>query len=186
MPASEEIDLARLGERLAELGRPPLTFDPLIARLRVLLEAESKRCFHEARDPDGTPWRPLQRPRDRPRRGKKGKGGGDRPLRDTGALMQSVTARQTGPAEVTWGSGLQYAALQNYGGTVRKPERRREEPWVFRAPDGRTVFTRHIRAHAVTVPPRTFVGVSRETEETVRGMAAEFVLKELARRGLRR
>ncbi|MDE2097715.1 MAG: phage virion morphogenesis protein [Patescibacteria group bacterium] len=187
MPASEDIDLAKLGERLAEMGQPPLSFDPLFAKLKVLLVAESKRCFDEQRGPDGDPWLPLKWPRERPRdRRAKSKGTGQKALRDTGALMQSVTATQIGPMQMTWGSGLEYAAAHNYGHTFHRPEKRRTKPWVFTdRRTGRQVFTRHIRAHTQTIPPRPFVGISREMANTITGMAAAFVLKELGRRGLR-
>lgn len=85
---------------------------------RMLLIAETKRCFDEGRGPDGEVWLPVKHPRVRG-------SGTPVPLRDTGMLMASVTSngsknhvdREEGTALV-FGTNAVQANLQNYGGTV--------------------------------------------------------------------
>lgn len=192
MPAVEEVGLSQLAGAIATLGTPPRTYAPLFAKYKVLLSSESKKCFGEGRSPDGQPWAPLKRPRER-QRDKRAKGGsGQKPLRDTDLLMLSVTAKGRGHTEtetdtsLTWGSNLPYAAIHQEGGSIQYAERRRERPWVFRGPNGETIFTRRIRAHTVTIPARPFLGISDRTADLMADMAADFVMQQLKQRSLRK
>ena len=69
------------------------------------------------------------------------------------------------------------AALHQEGGTLFLPERRRvsgQKPWVFPGRDGRTVFTRRLKAHAVTIPARPFVGIGPTLAHRFARVLAEY------------
>lgn len=143
-------------------------FSKPLKTVRLLVIADIKSNFAGSHAPDGTPWAPL-------------KWRAGQPLRDTGLLMASVTGTGANSiSEVTSrglriGSSLDYAAIQNYGGTIAFPARSREKPWVFKAADGRSVFTRKIAAHSVTIPARTFLGISTRAQGQIGGVLNRFV-----------
>lgn len=98
------------GERRANSAVAPLRLPPAVGReIGLILVADIKTRFATGTDPAGQRWRPLKHPRPR---------GGDQPLRDTGRLMASFTARVE-PAAVVVGTNHPGAALQNAGGVVR-------------------------------------------------------------------
>lgn len=127
--ASERITFGQLGDVLTRindyLGRVA-TSDllPLLKQWKLLLVSETKKNFQGGHAPDGTPWRPLAFQRAR---------GGDKPLRDRGILMASLTAAngsghvesmtqtfgESRNASLLFGSNLEYAALHQHGGTIR-------------------------------------------------------------------
>lgn len=172
-------DLARfLQARADALSRLDLS-GPLRAIL-VLAKADIKENFAAGTAPDGTVWLPLKRPR----QGKRHNGSSPLPLRDTGLLMASITSAGTHHVErvVTdgfeIGTNLEYAAIQNFGGTIHHPERRRDKPWVFTNESGETIFTRKIKAHNVTIPARPFLGWSERLIEQTVDVLGEAVEKE--------
>lgn len=158
-------DLRRL-----DLTRPLKT-------IAVLAKADMKERFATATAPDGSAWLPLKRPRANSK-------GGDKPLRDNGILMASATA--AGPKhveEVTTsslvvGTNLDYAPIQNFGGTIHVPKKTRAKPWVFTSAEGQTIFTRHIKGHDVTIPARQFVGWSEQLIEQSTEVIADYAAKE--------
>lgn len=165
--------LERRAEQLAGLDLSAPVRRSLVAARAGLLEN-----FQGQHAPDGTPWLPLRRPR----QGKRHRNSTPLPLLDTGLLRASVTAQgarghveDVSAAGFVMGSNLEYAAAQQFGATINRPERRRQRPWVFTGPDGRTVFTRRIRAHSVTVPARPFVGWSERMLATCGAIFAEFL-----------
>jgi phage gpG-like protein len=100
------------------------------------------------------------------------------PLRDKGLLMASVREAGAAPG-LTLLSALRYAAAQQYGATIRQPERRRgrgEKPWVFQGRSG-TVFTRHIRAHTIVLPARPFLGIGAATAAKMSTAAETMALR---------
>lgn len=83
----------------------------------VLLSAAAKECFARGAAPDGTPWKPLRFPR---------VSGGSQPLRDTGALMASLSARgakghieQYGRNSLVFGTNLIEARIHQDGGVIK-------------------------------------------------------------------
>jgi phage gpG-like protein len=132
----------------------------------VAFEMQSvvKRNLLASVDADGGPLLPLK------------DGSGRRPLLKTLALYNAVRGFVNGKAAVVE-CKVEYAGIQNHGGTINKPERRRakgEKPWVFQK-DGATIFTRRIRAHSVTIPARNFLGVGATMSEKVKGVILRFL-----------
>lgn len=116
-----EIDLKDLPEFFRQRGRRMRTPDlrkPLGAAA-VALAASTKENFDGGHDPDGVPWKPLAHPRVNSK-------GSDKPLRDKGLLMASVSARgakghieRIGRQELQFGTNLIYARLHQEGGVIR-------------------------------------------------------------------
>lgn len=163
--AAETLDLGQLPAALAAIGTPPKDYAALIKKFVVLLSSEAKRSFDEGSSPSGVPWAPLKRERrrKRERRTKKGKGGGgsgQKPLRNTGILMQSVTAGGVGHVEQLGPSGLVYGTTVPYAGYHQRG-------------------TRHI-------PARPFLGLSPRALGIIQQMTADFVARQVARAGLRK
>ncbi len=141
--------------------RDPQFRKPLEACKRLLANA-FKQNFAGQHDPAGNPWPPLKHP---PYEGKA-------ILWTTGHLMQSTGAgeghvEELSKDELIFGTNLVYAAIQQYGGTINLPERkaptsRGKSVFAFPGPDGKTIFTKRIRATSVTIPPRPFIGVSED------------------------
>ncbi len=183
MPAREEVALSDLAPWLASLGQElsRLSWSRPLKAAAVLWEADTKERFETSTDPDGVPWAALRRPRANSK-------GGDKPLRDKGLLMAAATGRGAGHVErltdasLEVGVNLDYAGAQNDGATIRFPERTRKppaKPWVFPGPGGVPVFTRKIKAHAVTIPRRQFVGLSEKFLRHLEQLLADEVERQL-------
>jgi phage gpG-like protein len=91
---------------------------PAFKRIELLLVRVTKENFDGGHAPDGTPWAPLKFARPR---------GGDKPLRDTGGLMASLTAQGPGHVsrmsddEFVWGTNHEHAGVHQ-GGAVIHPD----------------------------------------------------------------
>ena len=173
--------LKGLGENLARLN-----WHPIFKGICLLLEESTKANFMAGRGPDGIPWKRLAKPRSRPR-DKRAKMPGDaqRPLRDTDKLMGSFSAGHEGHVEnitgstLMWGTNLVYAAPHQFGHTFNRPEKTRKKPWVFMGDSGLPVFTRKIKAHQQTIPPRPFVGLNDQLTEDIGSLVADEIEKQL-------
>lgn len=170
---------------------PPATpLPPAVGRVvGQILVSDIRQRFATGTAPDGTRWRPLKYPRPN---------GGNHPLRDTGALAASFTARADATG-VTVGTTHPGAALQNAGGTVvprrgkflavplTREAKRAGSPRRMRGDDRTPLFARKVGGRMVghfllvrkaVVPARPFLGVSRTASEQVGR-----VLLEAAARG---
>ncbi len=180
MAAALEMSLdefaAFLNRKASDLTR--LDLSKPLAVILLLAKSSIKENFAGSHAPDGTPWLPLKQAR----QGKRHKGSSPLPLRDTGLLMASTGGgphhvEHVTDREMSVGSNLEYAAIQNYGGTVHVSERTRSKPWVFTNQHGQTIFTRHIKAHSVTIPARQFIGWSPQLIEDVSDVLGEALEK---------
>lgn len=176
--AAMSMDLGQFA-RWAELAGQRLqgaNLGPVPKRCRLVLVAASKQNFAGGHAPDGTPWAPLKRPRSRPRDRRVHGGTGQKPLRDTGIAMASLTAGGQGSVdrmtanELVYGTNLEYVAVHQYGHTF--PARSRAKPWVFSGPDGKPVFTR--RLGPITIPARPFLGWNDDMADNCANILADF------------
>lgn len=123
----QEIDLDKLGtflngeaERLVHLD-----YSQPLRKCAYILSADLKEGFVHARAPDGSPWKPLKRPR---KKGTRNKGKGSRrrssttsqPLWDTGRLVASMGAGTDHVQQVTsdslvFGTNVSYAPFHQLG-----------------------------------------------------------------------
>lgn len=118
--------------------------------------------FRESKDPDGNNWEKLSARTEAGR--KKGKkNSSNKILMDTGALRNSLAdanatggVRDTTGNEVTLGTNLPYAAIQNFGGTIQIP--------MTQNGFGRGII---IPAHKVVIPARPFIGFGAKDDEQI-------------------
>ena len=112
MAAAVTLTLDQLAARLNAI--PATTFDltPALKTCSLMIAADAQLNIAEGHSPDGVTFAPLKRPR-------RNSKGGDKPLRDKGLLLASVTpgrmATTIGPLTLSAGSGLIYAATHNFG-----------------------------------------------------------------------
>jgi phage virion morphogenesis protein len=125
------------------------------------LEANIVDRFETGRGPGGRPWKPSIRV----------KKTGGQTLVDSGAagLMGSIT-RDVGPRHVTVGTNKIYAAIHQFGGTIRAKAGGRLKFFIpgvgFRSP------------RQVAIPPRPFLGI----DDADRAVVADELPKFLRRR----
>ncbi len=148
MAAGRVLNLSSFAATLAGAG--VVHFGPILRAVAVSLQAFSKERFDTATDPWGQPWKPLKKP------SKKRGGASAKPLRDTGLLMGSLTARsgqghteEYGPTSLVWGSALDRAGWHNEG-------------------------TR-------TIPARPFLDVSPQLEERLARLVGNLVVEQLTK-----
>lgn len=174
-------DLARLAGTgpLAPPVDPRRPLDPRAGREIVqVLVGDVKRRFATGTTPEGQRWRPLKYARPR---------GGDKPLLDTGRLMNSITGRVEATAVVV-GTAHPAAPLAQFGGVVRpkkakalaipltKEAVRAGSPRRMRGSQKVPLFAKKVGGKwvghfllvkKVTVPARPFLGVSKEAARVV-------------------
>lgn len=158
-----DVTLRRFPAALREIGddAAAATFDfrLTLKDFSVQLAAWGKQSFDQSRAPDGSPWKPLKRARNRRRdrrARKRGGGSGQKPLRDTGVLMASMSAtagakggvRIFGQASLEQGTAVEYAAFHQQG-------------------------TRHI-------PARPFAGLTAAMVDRLGDIAADRVARQIA------
>jgi phage gpG-like protein len=103
-----------------------------------------QESFAAGRSPYGRKWKgPSSRP-------------GGQPLRDTGRLMNSFSLRFS-PTNFTLSSNVIYAAIHNYGGTIRPV---RAKALFFRV--GKGPQAPFVRTQEVSIPQRQFLPSSSQ------------------------
>jgi len=103
---------------------------PVMDMIGSALADNIRLTFHDGRDPWGRPWAPLS-PATLAKRRKGNGSGEDRPLRDTGRLMNSIIHHATRNS-VTVGTNVEYAATHQYGarkGQYGRTKRGGPIPW---------------------------------------------------------
>jgi len=121
----------------------------------MMMQTSVRRRFEVGEDPDGNPWPPSLRALTE----------GGRTLVDHGHLRDSVTY-QASAEGVRQGTNLVYARIHQLGGTIRP---RNGRALAFRA-GGRTVLRR-----SVTMPRRSYLGVSAEDRAQARNIIADWI-----------
>lgn len=181
-------DLLALTETLRR-KLTPRALPRTVADVGIYLGAQAKRRFDEGVGPDGVAWVPLKQPRNRSRdrRGARAGGGsGQKPLRDSGRLMASTTGAasilETGPLHVVQGTNLEYAAVHQFGVTMRRPARRAPTRsgrpfWSFLSGAGDRIYTRRIREHTITIPARPFLGINERDVYRIQQITLDNLLR---------
>lgn len=115
--ASQTVSLNELVGELEHLsaGAPKGFFTPALKAAKLLIVADVKEHFAKGQAPDGTPWKKLAHARPR---------GGDKPLRDRGLLMASISSgsdhvEKLTETTLTVGTRRVGAGLHQKGGTVK-------------------------------------------------------------------
>lgn len=147
----ESVDLALLDARLQALS--DIDLRPLMDALGFEGEAQTRRRIEtEKTAPDGTPWEPNKT--------------GNPILEQAGHLLDSITYALRGDDEVEWGSNRIYAAIHQFGGTI-KPK---DAPYLQFQVNGQWV-----RVDKVEIPARPYLGISDENWQDMAAIINDYV-----------
>jgi phage gpG-like protein len=173
--AVKELDLSQLPAFLTKAAEDVASLDyrkPL-QYCAYLIANATKDCFKQSRDPDGNPWLPLKQPR---------KTGKKVPLWDTGRLVASVSSAAAGTKELSslqliFGTNVEYAAVHQYGGTNNIPAWEWKPGQKIRRFEigSKTIFTKRVKAHSVTIPARPFLGIGDKLAKQIDEVFAAFL-----------
>lgn len=142
-----DLPVAQLG-RLADLDR-----SELLDGLGALGASQTQRRIEvEKTDPDGNAW-PAN-------------GEGSSTLFRSGGLATSIDHQQEDLNQVSWGSPLIYAAIHQEGGEIRPKD---AKVLVFSI-GGETIF-----AKKVTIPRRSYLGLSEDNKREMEQTALRFI-----------
>lgn len=137
------VTLDEISPVLARMARAAADLTPAMDRIGAEIEASIETRFKRGEGPGREAWRPSRRVLER----------GGQTLRDSGRLADSIV-RRVGPRQVEVGTNVIYAAIHQFGGTIRP---KRAARLAFTAPDGGAVFARQ-----VTIPARPFMGIDAD------------------------
>lgn len=129
--------------------------------------SSTQKRFIDQSDVEGNPWKQSWR----------AKLQNGQTLRDTGRLMNSMTHNVLNNG-VEWGTDVVYAAIHNFGGTI-KHEPRVRQTYFKQGRDG-TVGNKFVKksksnfmqetmgmAYSVEMPERSFLGINAEDDESI-------------------
>ena len=146
---------------MSGLGRASRAFNELLARaeptepmmdeIGATLVTSTRERFERGRGPDGERWKDTRR--------------GGQILTDTGRLRDSIT-HQAGSAEVRVGSNVIYAAVHQFGATI-KPKSARA--LAFK------VGSELVFARQVTIPARPYLGIDAGDEAPVGEIVEDYL-----------
>lgn len=153
-PEGIDETLAYLREAAARADNPRGMYEAIGGAL-----VDSTRArFKTSRAPDGSVWPPSIR----------ALAEGGRTLIDSTALVNDISHEATDTG-VAVGSALIYAAVHQFGGTIR-PVRAKKLRFKLLGED---VF-----ADEVTIPARPFLGLDEDDEAEIRAVAGDWLLGE--------
>lgn len=169
--------LASLAGYIARTSQPRGMFE----RIGASLVTSTQRRFEQGRDPAGSPWPPSLRALTE----------GGKTLIESARLMQSQThiASDTG---VEVGTNVIYAAIHQFGGTIKQGAREQVLHFKHNARTGRTRFAKanskanyakkaQIGARTITMPARAFLGLDDDDDREIIAIAQDWIIKEPAR-----
>lgn len=199
---ADSCTIDELDARLEKLANSLTSADvaPYMPVVKTMALTDQRRHFQKSMTPEGVPWTPLRYPRPN---------GGNKVLRNFGALMASVTAKTTNDTVIV-GTNLVYAGVHQFGGVIRpKPGKKfltipltveamrwgsprragvRLHPAIrkgatkgalYEMSGGNRIF-HYALVQSVTLPARTFLGYSDLFIEDVSMLYVEINDRKLA------
>lgn len=145
----EDGDVRAALRRAALIGRS----GELLEQIGAGLARNTQERFDDARDPRGEPWKPLSELYAPIKKGN----GILRVSGMSGGLQGMITYEAT-TDEVAVGSKKPYAAIHQFGGTIRP---KNGPHLIFRTVHGLAF------AKSVTIPARPYLGISAQDEDTI-------------------
>lgn len=146
----------------ARLERAMDNTDPVMRAIGTGLVKGTQRRFREQKGPDGASWTALNPDYAAGKRN-------TRILTESGRLSKSVTA-DPGRSEVRVGTNLIYAAIHQFGGTIKPVKGDR----LIFSIGGRTVGAR-----SVTIPARPYLGVDADDRAMITRVIERFLNRAL-------
>ena len=141
-----------MGKAVSHLANKKL----LLASIGETLASGAKGRFVSEEDPEGKEWQPSRRAQEE----------GGKTLTDTAQLRDSIDYATT-TDKVMVGSNKAYAAIHQFGGTIKPKHAKRLK---FKGSGGKDVFVKE-----VTIPARPFIGVSKEDMQEVKATIGDFL-----------
>ncbi|PZO81606.1 MAG: phage virion morphogenesis protein [Mesorhizobium amorphae] len=168
--------IARLQAATTDLG-------PAMSAIGAALVTSTQRRFERQAGPDGKGWKALSPRTANKRITSKRRRGTENILRVSGRLYSSIVS-EASDTEVSVGTNVIYAAVQQLGADITMPERQQTVYQTFNEKTGDvTGFTRRSRAnlardfkvgaHTVSVPARPFLGVSEGDRKEILDIVAD-------------
>ena len=140
---------------LDEAIRRGQDMSPAMDVIGNFLVTSTEERFERGEAPDGSAWPPSIRVQSQ----------GGQTLVETGRMMQSLS-HVFGRDFVEWGTNVLYAAIHQFGGTIKAVA----GPFLtFR------VGGRWVRKRQVTIPARPFLGISTGDEAEVANILGDFI-----------
>ena len=132
---------------------------------RLVVESTRNRIRSTKTSPAGAPWKANR--------------AGTSTLYRSGALERSIDYTASADSVVV-GSGLVYARIHQDGGTIpaRKIEAKNARALAFKA-GGRLVFAKSVNIPEVTMPARTYLGLSTKDEADIIRAAEDWIARRL-------
>lgn len=166
------VDAAELQAGLARLADAVVAMRPVLDLIGGDLERSTRDRFERQTGPDGVAWVQSVRAREE----------GGWTLVDTGRLRSSIT-HTASDVDLMVGSNVVYAAIHQFGGVIKQPERT-VTIWRRFGPDGvepkfvkqnkrnrnskRVIETEHaMAAREVTMPARPFLGLDQADRDDI-------------------
>ncbi len=128
---------------------------PLMREVGASVVSSTQLRFEAGRAPDGTPWKPSLRAQQV----------AGQTLLQSGRLRASITAA-AGPRRVVVGTGVRYAAVHQFGATIRA---KTAKGLRFQ------VGNRFLIRRQVTIPARPFLGISASDLTAIQAIVARRV-----------
>lgn len=170
-------EISSLKDILADLKNPleAQAYDKMKRTIMSQIIRQKDIVFQQETSPDGNKWVRLSQLAEDNRKAKASKNpvmndqgtvkyGSHKILQDTGTLKNSVATniaphaiRSTLGDEVTVGTNLNYAAIQQYGGDIRP---KAAQALAIPLPGGGVVFAKHVH-----IPSRPFLGFSADGKD---------------------
>lgn len=157
---SVSIEITATGNAVAALAAAAAKLSdltPLMDEIGRELVTSTRQRFEQEEGPDGSPWPKSARALVQ----------GGQTLRDTGMLYRSITHRAE-PQTVRVGTNLIYAAIHQFGGTIRA---KTAKGLRFR-PAGGNGF---VSVKSVRIPARPYLGLSAADGREVEAIAGDFM-----------
>jgi len=133
---------------------------PLMKVISKSLESDVKDNFQNQESPDGQPWKPSRRAQME----------GGETLLDSGRLADSYIG-QSGKDYAEVGSNVIYAAIQQFGGTIRP---KNGKALRFK------IGGKFITIKSVTLPARPHVGIGPDDADRIKNITVNY-FKEISR-----
>ncbi len=117
MATLQRVNLAQLRAVLRGISKE-INVVPVLKAVRLDVIAKTVETMAAGKSPDGTPFKPLKRPRPNSK-------GSDIPLHDKRILSASVTSPgaegnidKQDATRIEWGTNLDYSTIHQYGGVI--------------------------------------------------------------------
>ncbi len=141
---------------------------PLLRQIGAYGVRSTQERFLSETAPDGARWAPLN-----PAYAEL-KGGGYNILFKSGALMNSMNSR-AGLNEVSWGSPMIYAAVHQFGATIKPKNAPALEFLLGNIGSRGLVPVFLVRVKSVTIPARPYLGINAADREEIVALTGDYI-----------